>query len=103
APVLAAVDFSPVSRAAIRVAAREARRRRVELVVLHALELGAETRTTFTADLPLPPEQVDTRPALRQQVHAEMAAWLLEAGVRDARLVIEDGAPVAAIVRLAQL
>jgi universal stress protein E len=102
APVLAAVDFSPVSRAAVRAAAREARRRRVELVVLHALDLGPETRTTYTVDVPVPPEEVDTRPEDRERTRVEMEAWLAEAGVRDARLVIEDGAPVPATVEVAQ-
>jgi nucleotide-binding universal stress UspA family protein len=102
AAVLAAVDLSPVSQAAIREAAREARRRKVALVVLHCLELGPETRTTFTADVPLSPEEIDTRPALRRRAHEEMEGWLASAGVRDARLVIEDGAPVSSAVDLAR-
>lgn len=101
AAVLAATDLSQASFAAVRAGAAEAQRRRVDLVVVHCLDLGAETTFLGTAVVPLPPEDPESRPVLRRRARQRIEAWLAEARV-TAAVMIEDGPPVAEIVRVAE-
>jgi len=99
ARVLVAVDRSPVSLAAVHRAAREAQRRRLELTVVHCLNLGPEVM--ILGQVPLPPEDPDSRPARLERARQDLEGWLQAAQVR-AEVLVEAGPPVVEVVRLAK-
>jgi nucleotide-binding universal stress UspA family protein len=92
--VLAAVGYGEASRDALRWAAAEARRRRAQLVVVHAWQRQVAT----AKDLLTPARAI---PAQRDPAHDRLRRWVREViGEIDADLHATYGGPLDALLRL---
>jgi nucleotide-binding universal stress UspA family protein len=91
--ILVAVDFSEPSLEALQVAAEVARRRKIELVVVHALPLG----------LMLPPGPVlpDAIETLRTRTRRDLEELVAKLGVPAQALLVEE-LPGTGIPRVAE-
>ncbi len=103
--ILAAIDFSPPSRAALIAADREAARRAgpTRLTVAHCLDLPPELMGFGYAPLvPAPAGMPDSRPAMREAAEKRLQAELRETGVQASTRVVDELPSAAGIVRLAE-